>query len=108
MSPNSPSSVGGDFLRSSTPEAAVPTSGPGTPSSLKVGDRVIVSGNKSGVLRYLGVTAFKEGVWAGVELDQPLGKNDGSVDGKRYVSALFIGSFYGGNTRGCLKRRSSG
>ncbi|XP_053625789.1 restin homolog isoform X10 [Plodia interpunctella] len=54
---------------------------------LRLGDRVIVSssrGSKAGTLRYVGVTEFAPGVWGGVELDDPLGKNDGSVDGKRY------------------------
>ncbi|XP_050667971.1 restin homolog isoform X4 [Leptidea sinapis] len=54
---------------------------------LRLGDRVIVSssrGSKAGTLRYVGVTDFATGVWAGVELDDPIGKNDGSVDGKRY------------------------
>ncbi|XP_013194535.2 CAP-Gly domain-containing linker protein 2 isoform X2 [Amyelois transitella] len=54
---------------------------------LRLGDRVIVSssrGSKAGILRYVGVTDFAPGVWGGVELDDPLGKNDGSVDGKRY------------------------
>lgn len=51
-----------------------------------MGDRVIVSssrGSKAGTLRYVGVTEFATGVWAGVELDDPIGKNDGSVEGKR-------------------------
>ncbi|KAK2581230.1 hypothetical protein KPH14_008024 [Odynerus spinipes] len=54
---------------------------------LKIGDRVIVSssqGSKTGVLRYLGTTEFAPGEWCGVELDEPLGKNDGSVADKRY------------------------
>ncbi|KAF9796236.1 hypothetical protein SFRURICE_016159, partial [Spodoptera frugiperda] len=58
-----------------------------TNGEVRVGDRVIVSssrGSKAGTLRYVGVTDFATGVWAGVELDDPLGKNDGSVDGKRY------------------------
>ncbi|XP_059057015.1 restin homolog isoform X2 [Achroia grisella] len=58
-----------------------------TNGELRMGDRVIVSssrGSKAGTLRYVGVTEFAPGVWAGVELDDPLGKNDGSVDGKRY------------------------
>lgn len=41
-------------------------------------------GSKAGTLRYVGATDFATGVWGGVELDDPLGKNDGSVDGKRY------------------------
>ncbi|XP_039746795.1 CAP-Gly domain-containing linker protein 2 isoform X4 [Pararge aegeria] len=58
-----------------------------TNGDLRLGDRVIVSssrGSKAGTLRYVGVTEFASGVWGGVELDDPLGKNDGSVDGKRY------------------------
>lgn len=58
-----------------------------TNGEVRVGDRVIVSssrGSKAGTLRYVGVTDFATGIWAGVELDDPLGKNDGSVDGKRY------------------------
>ncbi|XP_059141289.1 CAP-Gly domain-containing linker protein 1-like isoform X2 [Physella acuta] len=58
---------------------------PGTmPGGVKVGDRVFVSGSKPGILRYIGETDFAKGVWAGVELDEPLGKNDGAVAGKRY------------------------
>ncbi|CAI4222241.1 unnamed protein product [Auanema sp. JU1783] len=48
-----------------------------------VGDRVI-AGEKTGILRYLDTTDFAQGVWAGIELDQAVGKNDGSVQGKRY------------------------
>ncbi len=51
---------------------------------LQVGDRVIVSGTKIGILRFSGTTEFAQGEWAGVELEQPIGKNDGSVQGKRY------------------------
>lgn len=51
---------------------------------LKIGDRVLVGGAKEGFLRYLGPTEFAKGVWAGVELEEPMGKNDGAVSGKRY------------------------
>ena len=45
---------------------------------------MLVSGSKPGVLRYLGKTDFAKGEWAGVELDDSQGKNDGCVAGKRY------------------------
>ncbi|KAG1473822.1 hypothetical protein G6F56_000728 [Rhizopus delemar] len=49
-----------------------------------VGDRVKVN-SLLGVVRFVGTTDFKAGTWAGIELDKVgLGKNDGSVDGKRY------------------------
>jgi len=51
--------------------------------NLKIGDRVSVGGNKIGTLRYIGPTEFAKGEWAGVELDEPIGKNDGSVTGRR-------------------------
>lgn len=50
---------------------------------LKIGDMVIVSGTKPGILRYLGPTEFAKGEWAGVELQEPSGKNDGAVAGTR-------------------------
>uniref|UniRef100_A0A8C1DCH6 Kinesin family member 13Ba n=1 Tax=Cyprinus carpio carpio TaxID=630221 RepID=A0A8C1DCH6_CYPCA len=51
---------------------------------LKVGGRVTVGSNKSGTVRYIGPTHFSEGIWVGIELDTPSGKNDGSVEGHQY------------------------
>jgi len=50
---------------------------------VEVGDKVRVNGDKIGTLRYVGKTHFSEGMWAGVELDGPWGRNNGSVAGKR-------------------------
>lgn len=54
---------------------------------LKIGDHVLVGGVKEGILRFLGPTEFAKGIWAGVELPEPLGKNDGAVSGKRWVNS---------------------
>ncbi|XP_077550264.1 CAP-Gly domain-containing linker protein 4-like isoform X5 [Haemaphysalis longicornis] len=51
---------------------------------LKIGDKVIVGGAKVGTLRYCGTIHFATGIWAGVELCNPLGKNDGSLGGVSY------------------------
>ncbi|XP_063419148.1 CAP-Gly domain-containing linker protein 1-like isoform X3 [Mytilus trossulus] len=61
-----------------------PGTRPGSRPALKVGDRVFVSGSKMGTLQYMGETDFAKGEWAGVELDEKQGKNDGAVAGKRY------------------------
>ena len=38
----------------------------------------------SGVVAYIGNTDFAPGIWVGIILDEPKGKNDGSVQGKSY------------------------
>jgi tubulin-folding cofactor B len=56
--------------------------------SLKAGERceVRTSGNpvRRGEVKYVGKVHFKPGMWVGVQYDEPMGKNDGAVDGKRY------------------------
>ena len=39
-----------------------------------------------GTIRYGGTTEFHAGQWAGVELDEEIGKNDGSYGGIRYFT----------------------
>ena len=50
----------------------------------QVGDAVMVSGTKPGVIAFLGPTQFAKGVWAGVVMEKPEGKNDGTVQGISY------------------------
>lgn len=52
--------------------------------SFIIGQRVWVGGIRPGHIQYIGDTHFAPGEWAGVVLDEPNGKNDGCVSGKRY------------------------
>ncbi|XP_073825078.1 cytoplasmic linker protein 190 isoform X21 [Musca autumnalis] len=49
-----------------------------------IGQRVWVGGIRPGQIAYIGETHFAPGDWAGIVLDEPSGKNDGCVAGKRY------------------------
>lgn len=42
--------------------------------------------DKEGILRFIGNVHFTSGIWCGVELPSPIGKNDGSVQGVRYFA----------------------
>ncbi|XP_053365201.1 CAP-Gly domain-containing linker protein 4 isoform X2 [Clarias gariepinus] len=53
---------------------------------LRLGERVLVIGQRTGVVRFYGKTRFAPGIWLGIELDKPSGKNDGSVGGVKYFS----------------------
>mmetsp|Transcript_30890 Transcript_30890/g.92297 ORF Transcript_30890/g.92297 Transcript_30890/m.92297 type:complete len:223 (-) Transcript_30890:126-794(-) len=53
--------------------------------SLALGDWVSVRGHE-GQVRYFGATGFSEGMWAGIELQAAVGRNDGAVRGVRYFS----------------------
>lgn len=63
-----------------------PTShtGPDTASDFSIGEKVWVNGNKPGYVQFIGGTQFAPGQWAGIVLDEPIGKNDGSVAGIHY------------------------
>lgn len=53
---------------------------------LELNDRVIVksaTGSRVGTLRYKGEPQFASGVWCGIEFEEAIGKNDGTVGGQR-------------------------
>lgn len=56
--------------------------------AVKVGDRceVRVPGQsvRRATVMFIGKVDFQQGLWIGIKYDEPLGKNDGTVDGKRY------------------------
>ena len=55
-------------------------------ATMKVGDRCeVIVGGKRGVVQYVGkIPQIKPGWWIGVQYDEPVGKNDGTVKGRRY------------------------
>lgn len=55
---------------------------------VKLDDRVFVGGtiNDFATVKFYGLTDFAEGYWVGLELDNKIGKNDGSVNGVRYFN----------------------
>ncbi|XP_033891647.3 dynactin subunit 1-like isoform X5 [Acipenser ruthenus] len=59
----------------------------GSSKLAKVGSRVEVIGKgHRGTVAYIGATLFATGKWVGVILDDAKGKNDGTVQGKRYFT----------------------
>ncbi|KAI9505873.1 hypothetical protein GGI25_001277 [Coemansia spiralis] len=69
-------------------------------ATISVGNRceVAVVGStdfaRRGTVRFVGKTSFRPGYWVGIEYDEPVGKNGGTVDGVEYFKCAFQhGSF---------------
>ncbi|KAH9907089.1 CAP Gly-rich domain-containing protein [Epithele typhae] len=58
---------------------------PPTGSDPPVGAVVEVPAGR-GTVRFCGATAFAAGIWVGIELAAPNGKNDGAVQGTKYFT----------------------
>lgn len=68
----------------SVPNDSGPRESEAEPVRPEKGDIVTVPKGHEGVVRFLGITKFAKGLWAGIELKTPSGKNDGSVQGVKY------------------------
>ncbi|KAJ2725910.1 hypothetical protein GGI07_000955 [Coemansia sp. Benny D115] len=62
-------------------EAAAITVGSRCEVTMAAGDL-----QRRGTVRFVGKTSFRPGYWIGVEYDEPVGKNNGSVDGTVYFT----------------------
>ncbi|KAG8221095.1 CAP Gly-rich domain-containing protein [Butyriboletus roseoflavus] len=76
--------------RFAPPSETVPA--PVTDVDIPIGARCEVESteegfHKRGMVCFVGQTTFaKTGVWVGIEYDEPIGRNDGSVQGERYFT----------------------
>lgn len=49
---------------------------------------IFLGKDAKGVIAYVGVTTFATGKWVGVILDEPKGKNNGTVKGTSYFEVV--------------------
>lgn len=76
-------------LRRSWSSAAPAGAGLGAEGGARLheGSQVLLtSSNEMGTVRYVGATDFAAGIWLGLELRSPKGKNDGAVGDTRYFT----------------------
>eukprot|EP00033_Pygsuia_biforma_P000933 GCRY01001073.1.p1 GENE.GCRY01001073.1~~GCRY01001073.1.p1 ORF type:complete len:235 (-),score=24.82 GCRY01001073.1:84-788(-) len=53
-------------------------------AEIAIGNRFEDDQGRRGEVAFVGRTAFSTGYWVGLRFDEPVGKNDGSVQGKQY------------------------
>lgn len=66
----------------------------------------VIGKGQRGTVAYIGATLFATGKWVGVILNEPKGKNDGTVQGKRYFTCeenhgIFVRQSQVSNYIGC-------
>lgn len=62
---------------------------------LKLNQKVEVTGKGvQGTVAYIGSTMFSQGKWIGIILNEPKGKNNGTVQGKTYFQVIHDSNFY--------------
>lgn len=66
----------------------------------------VIGKGQRGTVAYIGATLFASGKWVGVILNEPKGKNDGTVQGKRYFTCeenhgIFVRQSQVSNFIGC-------
>jgi len=74
---------------SQLPEQIIPK----TNKDFSIGCQVIVNTGRSvcekkGIIRFIGEFSVGKGIWYGIELEEPIGKNNGSHDGHIYFQCL--------------------
>ena len=55
-----------------------------------VGRKVLIGGRQIGFLRYFGQTHFGNGIFCGIELEEPVGKHSGTIDGETYFACRHL------------------
>jgi dynactin complex subunit len=73
-------------------------------SLARVGTRVCVK-NKSGtvgIVRFVGSIKAAAGTWVGVELDDPDGRNDGTLSPMRVWVTFFVGKMHPDRCTSCV------
>ncbi|KAI5168788.1 hypothetical protein PAEPH01_0421 [Pancytospora epiphaga] len=54
--------------------------------AFEINKKVAIKDGFNGIVRYIGKVDGKSGEWVGIELDSPIGSNDGSYRGRQYFT----------------------